>query len=238
MKLLVRHVTGEFLRALLLAAAVLTGLIVLLTVLGLQREAEYYRTDVATLATALPYLLPYVVCYSLPTSFLVAAVLAFGRLEGSGEICAMRASGVRLTTITAPVLALALAASVLLLVLVDRGVGWGFAKTAELVIASGRRAVLLKAESGRTLRVDSPPERSWRIHSFGGAPGRRPLAIVEFRRGAPGEVVLARDHSLDVELRPAEGAARHPAFGVVARNAVRHIEGAVGTASVRRARPR
>lgn len=197
MRLLVRHVMSEFLRALLLATAVLTGLLVLFTVLGLQREAERYGTDVGTLARSLPYLLPYLLCFSLPTSFLVAGVLAFGRLEGAGEVSAMRASGVRLTTITGPVLAVAFGASLFLLVLVEWGIGWGFARAGERVMASGREALLLQAESGRTLRVDSP-ERSWRIHTFGGEEGRAPLAIVEFRHGAPGEVVLARNHSLEV----------------------------------------
>ena len=199
MKLLIRHVMSEFLRALLFASLVLTGLLVLFTVLGFQREAERFGTDVWTLVGSLPYLLPYLLCFSLPTAFLVAAVLAFGRLEGSGEISAMRASGVRLTTVTGPVLAVAFAASLFIVVLVEWGIGWGFATMGERVMASGRTALLQRAESGRTLRVDLPPERSWRIHTFGDEDGNQPLAIVEFRDGAPGEVVLARDHSLDVE---------------------------------------
>ena len=80
MKLLIRHVMSEFLRALLFASLVLTGLLVLFTVLGFQREAERFGTDVWTLVGSLPYLLPYLLCFSLPTAFLVAAVLAFGRL--------------------------------------------------------------------------------------------------------------------------------------------------------------
>ncbi|GAG15242.1 unnamed protein product, partial [marine sediment metagenome] len=182
MKLLVRHVMAEFLVALLLATGVLTGFFVLFMVLGVEGQAARFGTDAGTLLGSIPYLLPYLLCFSLPISFLVAGVLAFGRLEGSGEVSAIRASGVRLTTITAPVLAVALAACLFLLVLVEWGIGWGFAKTGERIMASGRRALEHRAESGRTLRVDSSggtsPERSWRIHTFGAREGNAPLAIV------------------------------------------------------------
>ena len=91
--LLQRYVVAEFLRALALAAAVFTGFFVLMTLLQFEGDARSYGTDVMTLVGALPYFTPYILCFSLPMAFFVASVLAFGRLEGSGEISAMRAAG-------------------------------------------------------------------------------------------------------------------------------------------------
>ena len=194
-----RHVLGEFLKALALSAGVLTGFFVLMLLLSLEGDAKKYGTDLLSLAGVLPYLLPYLLCFSLPMAFLVAAVLTFGRLEGSGEIASMRAAGMRLTTVAGPVLVLALVTAAPIVVMVDSGLEWGFARARERVLESGRVSLLSRAGIGTTLRVDTK-ERSFRIHRFGeGADGNKPLAIVEFTGGAPREVVLARDHTLEAE---------------------------------------
>jgi len=194
-----RYVAAEFLRSLALAAAVFTGFFVLMVSLQFEADARRYGTDVMTLVGALPYFMPYILCFSLPMAFLVASVLAFGRLESSGEISAMRAAGVRLTTIVAPVLAVALLAALPVLFLVDAGIGWGFRRAGERVVNSGAESILKRAGAGTTFRVDTK-DRSYRIHRFGEGPGgERPLAVVEFAGGAPREVLLARDHALEAE---------------------------------------
>ena len=203
-----RYVVGEFLQALALATAVFTGLFVLMTLLSFESDARRYGTDVLTLVGALPYFLPYILCFSLPMAFLIASVLAFGRLESSGEIPAMRAAGVRLTTVVAPVLAVALIAAVPVLFLADSGIGWGFRRANDRVMRSGTDAILKRVGSGMTFRVDTK-DRSYRIHRFGEGPGgSRPLAVVEFAGGAPREVVLARDHRLEAD-RGAGAEAEH-----------------------------
>jgi len=167
--------------------------------LQFESDARKYGTDVMTLLGALPYFMPYILCFSLPMAFLVASILAFGRLESSGEISAMRAAGMRLTTIVAPVLAVALLAALPVLFLVDAGIGWGFRRAGEKVVNSGADSILKRVGAGTTFRVDTR-DRSYRIHRFGGGPGgERPLAVVEFAGGAPREVLLARDHALEAE---------------------------------------
>ncbi|MHC5053145.1 MAG: LptF/LptG family permease [Planctomycetota bacterium] len=202
-----RYVAAEFLRALALAAAVFTGFFILMVSLQFEGDARKYGTDVMTLVGALPYFMPYILCFSLPMAFFVASVLAFGRLEGSGEISAMRAAGVRLTTVVAPVLAVALLAALPVLFLVDTGIGWGFRRAREKVVSSGADSILKRAGPGMTFRVDTK-DRSYRIHRFGAGPGgARPLAVVEFAEGAPREVLVARDHRLEAEAGAAGGEA-------------------------------
>jgi lipopolysaccharide export system permease protein len=53
-------------------------------------------------------LLPYVLSFSLPMAMLASALLVFGRLSADNEITAMRASGVGLGRVAAPVIFLAL----------------------------------------------------------------------------------------------------------------------------------
>jgi lipopolysaccharide export system permease protein len=193
-----RHVLNEFLRSLGLATCVFVGFFMLMSSLKFESEAEAYGTNVATMVRALPFLLPYLLLFAIPMAFLVAGVLTFGRLEGAGEIGAMRAAGVRLSTVVGPPLAVALVASFGMIFICDTGIEWGFSNVRSIVVSSGRASLMHKADTGKTLCVDSG-KRSYRIHRFGGdAGGASPIAIVEFRDGAPEEVVLARDHELEI----------------------------------------
>lgn len=193
-----RHVLSEFLRSLGLATCVFVGFFMLMSSLKFESEAETYGTNVATMVRALPFLLPYLLLFAIPMSFLVAGVLTFGRLEGTGEIGAMRAAGVRLSTVIGPPLAVAFIASLAMVFISDTGIEWGFSKVRSIVVSSGRASLMHKADNGKTLCVDSG-ERSYRIHRFGkNSSGSSPIAIVEFQDGSPQEVVLARDHELEI----------------------------------------
>jgi len=200
------YVLVEFLKALALAAGVFTGLFLLMTSLGMGRLSERHGLEAGAMLLALPYLLPYILCFAVPLAFLVAGVLAFGRLEGAGEICAMRAAGASLWSIAAWPLGAALVASGLLLLLADRGVEWGFARASEIVLESGRASLLRRAGRSHTIKVDLP-DRALRIHRFAEGPGgEASLAVIEFAGGAPRDVVLARDHELDLAAPDARGA--------------------------------
>ena len=195
-----RHVLFEFLRALGLALCVFTGFFLLMTSMKFESQAEAYGTNVSTMVETLPYFLPYLLLFTVPISFLVAGVLAFGKLEGNGEIGAMRAAGVRLTTVLAPALAVALLATVPMLALANSGIEWGFGQAREIIIASGRASLTHKAATGKTLAVGAG-NRSYRIHRFRAGPdGDSAIAIVEFEDGAPRELVLARDHELEIAV--------------------------------------
>jgi len=64
-----RYVAAEFLRALALATAVFSGFFILMASLQFDGDARKYGTDVLTLVGALPYFMPYILCFSLPLAF-------------------------------------------------------------------------------------------------------------------------------------------------------------------------
>jgi len=105
MTILSRHIFGEFIRIFLAALAVF--LILYLCMDFLQKADGFirYKADIRQVTTYFLYSLPGMAATSLPIAALIAALLSLGNLSRSSEIIAMRASGISLGKIIAPVLA-------------------------------------------------------------------------------------------------------------------------------------
>ena len=78
----------------------LTSNILRLTELMLNRGVE-----LGSILRLILYTIPFLLVFTIPMSILVAVALAFGRLSGDGEITAMKASGISLSQLIAPVIA-------------------------------------------------------------------------------------------------------------------------------------
>jgi lipopolysaccharide export system permease protein len=72
--------------------------------------------DLFSLAKLLVLMTPYMLTYSLPIALLVATLLAFGRLSGDNEIIAIRASGINLIHLVAPLIIMGFIVSMGLLI--------------------------------------------------------------------------------------------------------------------------
>lgn len=107
MKLVTRYVVREHVGPLVFALSALTSLLML----------QYVARQLANLAgKGLPWIaiakffvlsLPFTVAMTLPMAVLVATLYAFGRMAAEHEITAFKASGVRVRSLMAPVLACA-----------------------------------------------------------------------------------------------------------------------------------
>ncbi len=105
MTILSRHILREFLT---LVVGVLVGILVVYLCVDLLQKADKFIKYQATLSQVLRYFLfnvPVMISMSLPMATLIAALLSLGNLSRHNEIIAMRASGVSLGRIIAPLLA-------------------------------------------------------------------------------------------------------------------------------------
>ena len=104
MSILNRHIFGEFLRVFLM---VIIGILaVYLCVDFLQRADSFikYKATMLQIAAYSLYSLPAMASSSLPIAALIATLLSLGNLSRNNEIIAMRAGGVSIGAVIAPVL--------------------------------------------------------------------------------------------------------------------------------------
>ena len=99
-----RYVLWEIIPVIGICAVALTAIFFLGISVSFTREG----LSVVQIYYVVPYILMLSLPYALPASFLLAAVLVFGRLSSRHEIDALRASGVNVNHIIVPPLALAL----------------------------------------------------------------------------------------------------------------------------------
>ena len=109
MRLLDRYLGRELLTSLFFAVATLSFVLVLGQIL--KKLFEYvvaHDTSLSFILTFIAYALPASMTLTIPWGFLTAVLLVFGRLSGGNELTALRASGVSVPRVAAPVLGLAL----------------------------------------------------------------------------------------------------------------------------------
>jgi lipopolysaccharide export system permease protein len=113
MTILSRHIFKEFIS---LVAGVLIGIVVVFLCVEFLQKADKlikFHATLVQVATYFLYSIPSMISMSLPMATLIATLLSLGNLSRHNEIIAMRASGVSLTKIIAPLLAAGLLISAL-----------------------------------------------------------------------------------------------------------------------------
>lgn len=115
MRLLDRYVMGEFIRMLILSLISLTAIFILV---HLMDHIDLYLDEGASWSAIGRYYFyqtPYNLLLTMPMAVLVATILSLGELGRHGELAAMKSSGVSLYRIVVPVIAFALALSLIVL---------------------------------------------------------------------------------------------------------------------------
>ncbi len=105
MKILPKYITGQAIITLFFSVTVFTFVLLLARVLKELSELLINRqVGIEIVVLFLVLLLPSVLSFSLPMAMLTTALLVFGRMSADNEITAMRASGIGLGRVAAPVI--------------------------------------------------------------------------------------------------------------------------------------
>ena len=118
---IIREISGLFLLGIMVFTLILLmGRLIKLTDLVISRGVP-----LADVSRMILYLMPSFLVYTIPMAFLLAVLLAFGRLSADNEITVMKAGGISLMQLMPPVLLCGLVASLLTLAASTVGVPWG-----------------------------------------------------------------------------------------------------------------
>ncbi len=118
---IIREITSLFLLGILVFTLILLmGRLIKLTDLVISRGVP--MVDISRMIL---YLMPSFLVFTIPMAFLLAVLLAFGRLSADNEITVMKSGGLSLVQIMPPVLLCAMVAVLLTLAASIIGVPWG-----------------------------------------------------------------------------------------------------------------
>ena len=145
------YVMGTFLRNFALVLISLTILFVIFTFFELIGDILRYRTPLVVIGDYLLNLVPFILNEVLPLCSLVAVLITFGALNRNSELTAMKATGISLYRIVAPMLVVATLLSCLLFV---------FDET-YLPAANRRQEALLSEIKGKPAQTFLRPDRKW-----------------------------------------------------------------------------
>jgi LPS export ABC transporter permease LptG/LPS export ABC transporter permease LptF len=154
------YVMGSFLRNFGLVLLSLVALFIIFTFFELIGDIIRYRTPLVTVGEYLLNLIPFILSNVTPLCSLVAVLITFGALNRTSELTAMKAIGVSLYRIVAPMLVLATLLSAALFV---------FDET-YLPDANRRQEALLSTIKGKPAQTFLRPDRKWISGQTGNIP--------------------------------------------------------------------
>jgi LPS export ABC transporter permease LptG/LPS export ABC transporter permease LptF len=145
------YVMGSFLRNFALVLVSLIVLFIIFTFFELIGDILRYRTPLVVVGDYLLNLVPFILNLVLPLCSLVAVLITFGALNRNSELTAMKATGISLYRIVAPMLVVATLLSGLLFI---------FDET-YLPAANRRQEALLSEIKGKPAQTFLRPDRKW-----------------------------------------------------------------------------
>lgn len=118
---IIREIASLFLLGIMVFTLILLmGRLIKLTDLVISRGVP-----LADVSRMILYLMPSFLVFTIPMAFLLAVLLAFGRLSADNEITVMKAGGISLMQLMPPVVLCGLCAALLTLAASTAGVPWG-----------------------------------------------------------------------------------------------------------------
>jgi LPS export ABC transporter permease LptG/LPS export ABC transporter permease LptF len=177
------YVMGSFLRNFAIVLVSLVILFIIFTFFELIGDILRYRTPLSIVGDYLLNLVPFILNSVLPLVSLVAVLITFGELNRRSELTAMKATGISLYRIVAPMLVVATLLSGLLFI---------FDET-YLPAANRRQDALLSVIKGKPAQTFLRPDRKWISGQTSGPKGSQaePTRIFYYQFFDPDKNVFA-----------------------------------------------
>jgi lipopolysaccharide export system permease protein len=104
--------------------------------------------EISSVSKLFLFMMPYLLTYTLPIAVLTAILLSLGRLSSDNEIVAIRASGISMFKVIAPLLSMGLMLSLLLVIFNDRVIPYAHYATRKTLIEVGMKNPTAALEPG------------------------------------------------------------------------------------------
>ncbi|MCX5715782.1 MAG: LptF/LptG family permease, partial [Candidatus Omnitrophica bacterium] len=111
--ILCRYISKEVIKAFFLSIAVFTFVLLVGNFIKMAELIVSKGVSPVFIIKLFIYFIPYILSYTVPMAMLTATLIAFGRLSSDNEIMAMRALGISVLKMAAPVIGLGLLVSLL-----------------------------------------------------------------------------------------------------------------------------
>lgn len=148
MKILRNYFLKEFTSPLLLALGVLTFVMLLGNLIKIADLVIRKGVDFYSVSRLFLFMMPYLLTYTLPVAALTAILLSLGRLSGDNEIVAIRASGINMFTLVAPLLIVGLILSLALVIFNDRVIPYAHYAFRKVLVDVGMKNPAAALEPG------------------------------------------------------------------------------------------
>jgi lipopolysaccharide export system permease protein len=148
MRILRNYLLKEFFGPLFLALVGLTFLMLLGNLVKLTDLVINRGVDIWSITKLFLYMVPALLTYTLPIAVLTAVLFSFGRLSSDNEIVAIRASGINLFSLVAPVALVGVIVSLLLVIFNDRVIPYAHFATRKTLIEVGVKNPTAALEPG------------------------------------------------------------------------------------------
>ena len=147
MRILRNYILKECVTPFAICLGVLTFVFLLGYLPQLANKVINQGVDMGSITMAFLYNIPVLLGYTLPIAALATVILTFGRFSSDNEIIAIRASGISLGSLLAPLIATGVVLSLVLLILNDRVIPRAYDAQRRILQETGARnpAALLEA---------------------------------------------------------------------------------------------
>jgi lipopolysaccharide export system permease protein len=148
MRILRNYILRECFLPFTLSISVLTGVFLLGYLPQLANKVINQGVSLSAISQVFIYYIPILLGYTLPIACLVTVILTFGRMSAENEILAMRASGIYIRRLLAPMIVLGIILSLIVHILNDRVIPPAFDAQKRILQDTGSQNPAAMLEAG------------------------------------------------------------------------------------------